>query len=294
MGKKQRRIKLGTCRLTGESGKFIKSHIIPRSLALPRAGGEAFAQFGNRQRPSRRRNSWYDQELVTAAGEDIFTSYDTWAVQELRRLKLIWQSWGPMQRLSPQEHVILPGLACGFRNVEFSDPIRMRMFLLSLLWRAAATSLSEFREIALSKQQMEILGECLRKNDAPELNFFPATMTQISSVGIMHNLSPIAQTKPSMEIFGETIEKEEIFRFYFDGLIVHFYRAPSKKTMAGIKHMMIGQKGKVRIPTLPFEGSWEQENLTISEEESEFEFPGGIERAEGVKRDSHTTEQTTK
>jgi hypothetical protein len=86
-------MKEGICKLTGEKGKFVKSHIIPAALTTPEGTGP-LTQGGRGRPPIRRWSSWYDPCLVTQAGEAILAEYDNWAIQELRKNKLIWSSWG--------------------------------------------------------------------------------------------------------------------------------------------------------------------------------------------------------
>lgn len=272
----------GICRLTGEHGRFLKAHIIPRALAPPRGGGEAFAQFGQRRRPSKRRESWYDPRIVTRAGEDILTSYDTFAIGELRRLKLIWGAWGPALKLSRSEVAAIPGTPWGMRNVQFSDPIRMRLFLLSVLWRAAVSEMKEFQEIALRQSDLRRLRRCVRDGTAPPEDLFPVTLTQISTRGWMHNLSPIAQIK-EVPVSGSTPRRVPIFRFYFDGLVAHFHRDPTVETMNGIAPMLVGQPEGTILSTVTFEASWQLLNLQNTIADAEHEFPGGITRAEGKR-----------
>lgn len=271
----------GVCRLTGTYGRFVRAHLIPRALTKPRPNGEPFAQFGDRQRPTRRRDSWYDSGLVTQAGEDILTGYDTWAISELRRLKLVWQAWGPMQALRTPDFSAFPDTDWGIRQIKFSDPFRMRLFFLSLLWRAAATTRAEFKEIDLRHSNLRRLRQYVREGLTPPHSFFPTILTQLSTVGFMHNLAPIAQTKQSMVVMGVKTDNEPIFRFYFDGLIIHFYRSPTAATMSGIEPMLVGQIAGTKLSTVTFAASWQLLNMRNCVADAEHEFPGAIARAEG-------------
>ena len=87
-------------------------------------------------------SSWYDTALVTSPGEEILRGLDDWAIRELRQHKLIWSSWGTDIELNTADHVQLPldAMGWGCREIEVSEPARLRLFFLSLLWRAAASS----------------------------------------------------------------------------------------------------------------------------------------------------------
>lgn len=55
-----------------------------------------------------------------------------------------------MRSLIIKDFEKFPDSHWGFRKVNFSDPKLMRLFLLSLLWRAAATDREDFNEIEIS------------------------------------------------------------------------------------------------------------------------------------------------
>jgi hypothetical protein len=274
---------IGVCKLTGESGKFVKSHLIPRALTLPRAGGVGFAEIGERKRPAKRFDSWYDTKLVTQAGEDILTAYDTYAVRELRRLKLIWQSWGPMKRLSSPDFEEFSGSPHGIRIVQFSYPAKMRLFFLSLLWRAAASDREEFAEIFLSASQTRRLRRAVREEqtDLPD-DFFPIILNQISTRGFPHNQSALAMQK--VVRLGKGRSKSlKMFRFYFDGLVSHIHYDLDEETIEGLQPMMVGPNASTVLSTVTWEGSWQGENLSNALADAEYEFPGATARADGFR-----------
>jgi hypothetical protein len=270
----------GLCKLTGNAGKFVRAHIIPRALAPPTPGGEAFAQIGQRRRPTRRRDSWYDERLVIRAGEDILTAYDTWAVTELRRLKLIWQSWGPMHVLATPDFRTIANTSLGLRLVEFKDPHRMRIFLLSLLWRAAASELPEMSEVNLHASDLRRLRRAIVSGSPPPTSFMPVSLVQLSTIGRMHNHGPITQIKSIPKVGGESAKNEPIVRIYFDGLIAHFHTEADERTLEGLGSMAVGGQSLL-LNTVEYEASWQLENLRNCFADSEHEFPGAITRASG-------------
>jgi hypothetical protein len=269
----------GVCKLTGEHGRFVRAHIIPRALAPPAPEGQPFAQIGQRRRPTRRRDSWYDQSLVTRKGEDILTAFDTFAVVELRRMKLVWQSWGPMQALCVSDFNAW-SLTHGSRQIVFSNPCRMRLFFLSLLWRAAATGLVEFSEVDLRASDMRRLRAAVRGESCPDDSFFPITLTQLSTLGPMHNHGAIAQIKPIPQMRGVAPRRLPIYRFFLDGLVIHFHPDVDALEIDGLTPMLIGRPSTI-VTTVSFEASFQAENLAYVLAEAEYEFPGVRARAEG-------------
>jgi len=221
-------------------------------------------------------------ELVTIEGETLLTNHDTWGIGELRRQKLIWQSWGPMVALSTQDHQRFPNNVHGSRLVRFTDPRRMRLFLLSLLWRAAASRMAEFDEVDLRSSDLRRLRQAVRDGIVPPPDFFPATLTQISTRGVPHNMGPIVRTKPVVGLPGRGVVNRRTYRFYFDGLIVHFHRNGDSGVVDDLLPMLVGEDNSVLISTVTFENSWQWENFQIVVDEAECDFPGGRARAEGA------------
>jgi len=57
------------------------------------------------------------------------------------------------------------------------------------------------------------------------LSFYPISLTQLSTRGMVHNLAAIAQTKKISNPDGQ--DEVPIYRVYFDGMIAHFQRQAS-------------------------------------------------------------------
>ena len=267
------------CRLTGNEGKFVDSHLIPRALTKHHTAGKPFIQTRGSLRPIRRQTSWYDPKLVTREGEDILASYDGWAVAELRKHRLVWDSWGLRKRLSAEDHEPIDGTAYGLRRIFGIDETKLRLFFLSLLWRAAASELVEFKEVMLAPDELEQLRQMVRDGSAGEIDFFPVSLTQLSTRGPKHNHAPIAQDK-LIPAYGDVGEASiPIFRFYFDGLIAHFVRGASKGfTEENMGSQAVGYSNELIVPTVSYEASFQNENLSGLMREAEELWPADMEK----------------
>ena len=249
----------GVCKLTGTKGKFVKAHIIPKAFTYPEEPGLPFTQGGSGRKPVRRWSSWYDPKLVTEEGEKVLRDLDTWAIDYLRSRRLVWSGWGAMLKV-PFQSLGIDGW--GIRKVDVPDPKRLRLFLLSVLWRAAATGMFEFQEVNMPPDHLERLRRVIIGEADESEAFYPATLTQISTMGIIHNHAAIAQSKTIPGYGEEPSRIVPIFRFYFDGLIVHFHRqVEDKGHTKELGGHVAGQEDELVLSTVTFERSFQFENL---------------------------------
>lgn len=272
----------GICKLTGKKGTFVESHLIPAALTRLNVRGNRLIEAGQGTRPIRRFSSWYDAELVTHEGEDILQEYDTWAIEELRRLKLIWSSWGPMISLSTPDWTSAGSTGYGLRQLTCTDPAKFRLFFLSLLWRAAATSRIEFREIQLDTGDLDHLRIMVRDRDPGPLYFYPTTLLQITPQGPRHNFAPIAQND-TVDLGEGDMWQQFTFRFYFDGLIAHMHRPVSNpKVNRDFGPFTVGDGRTLIVQTQPLDSSFQLTNLEKAVVESMMQWPETTEKLTGI------------
>ncbi len=254
---------IGTCRLTLSQGKFVKSHLLPEALTQPDYKGAHLVQSGHGTRPIKRWTSWYDRSLVTRKGEDILSEYDSWGIQELRRQRLVWSGWGDAKRLTELvEHHEIADSPYGIRKFQPSDAKRLRLFFLSLLWRAAASTLVEFMEVQTTEKELEHLRTALTGASQPSPTLYPIQLLQLSTRGLRHNMTPLAQTKLIPDIKQGVSSEVPIFRFYIDGLIIHFHRKSGSQEVTDHKNSFVGEHSETLVSTVTTEKSFEYENLS--------------------------------
>ena len=264
----------GVCKLTGNFGTFVDSHLIPKALTRPEAPGAPFIQAGENKRPERRWSSWYDNSLVIAKGEKVLALLDDWAIATLRANKLVWSGFEG-ETLDASDWQAVPGRpGSGFREIEAIDPSKLRLFFLSLLWRAAATSRPEFEEVQIPPADLQTLAQMLLAGDSGSLHFYPIELFQLSTKGSTHNLTPIATTKTIPSFPDSTGYEEPIFRFYFDGLIAHIRRAPFDETLTNAKGpIIVGHGPKLALGTMIYEESFQRHNLENTMKAAAINWP---------------------
>jgi hypothetical protein len=237
----------------------VRSHLIPKAVTRPSVRGNRLIESDGRLRPKSRWDSWYDDKLVTSEGEHILARYDSWAIEELCRLELIWKSWKTETETSLASSVkSTPGMpSFGLRKVRCKNPRMLRLFFLSLLWRAAATNRPEFREVHVDKEHLDRLRRMVHDGEPEPMDFYPTTLLQIASRGPAHNLTPIAEDN-TFDIGDGVMHRHHIFRFYFDGLIAHMHRS---RSIEGIEPFIVGCSPDLVVQMQLLNDSFQMTNL---------------------------------
>ncbi|UZE12804.1 hypothetical protein [Pseudomonas sp. B21-053] len=237
----------------------MKSHLIPLAFSAP-SEGCYFIDGAPGGRPTRRPTSWYDRELVTRSGEDILADLDSFAATELRRARLVWSGWGKKEEL--RDSIIpYPNSDLFVRLVPDLNVLKLRVFFLSLLWRAAASDMPQNANIKLQECELEKLRlMVLNKNPYP-LSFFPVQLTQMITRGPRHNLGPLKMTTPLDAGAGNGPLMLNSYRFYFDGLIANIHTNVSEKVHAEASAIYVGGDANVIAICVKFEDSFQASNM---------------------------------
>lgn len=97
---------------------------------------------------------------------------------------------------------------------------------------------------------------------AAPLTFFPIQLLQLSTKGVPHNLTPFPRMVTEPDPSGGQTPPYEVIRFYFDGLAASFDRrtfTPDEIDARGRIH--VGYAPELNVGTVPFEKSFQRENL---------------------------------
>jgi hypothetical protein len=186
---------------------------------------------------------------------------------------LVWSGWGTKSSLpleTPEWFGPRPE-GFGLRQVECANPDKLRLFFLSLLWRAAAATLPEFGEINLEPDELELLRTMVRDGNPRPLDFYPISLLQIVSKGLPHNLGPFAT--------------DFSFRFYFDGLIVHILRNLNVE-FEKIERLMVGFSSTLVVQTQILEHSYQLANIKQHIVEGTLQWSEVISRLTGFPHGS--------
>lgn len=255
------KLSMGLCRLTGEHGKFVNSHLIPRALTILSRTGEKHIETGIGLKTRHRASSWYDNQLCTRAGEDLLEFIDTAGISLLRKLKLVWSGWDD----NAQELVRTPYDAKDVneqtRAIRIGDSKDLRLFFISLLWRAAATNRPEFDDVQLEAAEIEDLRLRVLSGDPGPATDFPIQLFQLRTKGPPHNRTPLLEKKPLINDDNTPGPPITVVRFYFDGLICHIH-IPRGQTITELYMATCLCEQEITIVfTHPFDESRTKDNI---------------------------------
>lgn len=274
----------GICKLTGERGRFVNAHILPKALTYPAEKGLPFAQAGDEHPPVKRWSSWYDPAIVTRAGEDILAEYDNFAVAELRRHGLVWSGWDGADALVSDDYVPMPAMPGiprgGLRVIHGVEGPRLRLFFLSLLWRAAVSRLTEFTQIDVRASDLRRLRRMLVERHHEPLSFYPVSLHQIVTRGAVHNHTPVVERKP-MDITRTSGPTVPIVRFYLDGLIAHIHLPGSERHITPLMDRMLGGSEPLVVTTTDFDTSRQRETVAGILADTAERWPDRLSRIPG-------------
>jgi hypothetical protein len=205
----------GVCKLTGSSGRFVKCHIIPKSLTPREISGGALLQTDGLSKPIRRFDSWYDPKLVIRKGEDLLANIDDQALKELTKHKLIWRSWEHQDELE-LEPVKDGGAMIGVRKLTGIDHSVLAKFAISILWRAGASEMKDMQQFRVPPKLLDAARAVILGQSDFEPSAFPIRVFQYVTKGELYNVAPMnhALTYPSGK-------KEPFFRITANGVFFH-------------------------------------------------------------------------
>jgi len=129
------------CQMCGQRSRLIRAHIIPRSFYPEhrRGGGTlSLLSSGPKSRRHRSQMGVYDNQLVCAACERRFDSFDNYAS------KLLLDNAKNFETIKQNSEIIA-------YQIGSFDYEKMKLSSLSLLWRATKSKRQEFKHVQLGR-----------------------------------------------------------------------------------------------------------------------------------------------
>lgn len=189
----------------GTEGPFRRAHIIPNAF-MRRASDAPFMESDGHLRSKKRFTGWYDENILGAEGEALLAQYDTAAAHYFIDRGLTYR----MRRSSVDLNVLVdPLLPDQIYIMHDVDTNQLRLFALSLLWRAAVSSLDPFDKIIVSPAHLTDIAARLRAGNAGDYRDYPVRFAVFDGADELTKMAPtILREQPSV-------------RFFLDGVVCY-------------------------------------------------------------------------
>lgn len=258
--KKAKLLQEGLCKLTGKHGKFVASHILPRALTRLSRSGEKVREAALGTRPRWRPPTWYDDRLVIREGEDILEKIDAPAIEALREHTLVWSAFKFDAPFSAEDFIPISE-DVKLRQLSLGSADELRMFFLSIVWRAAASSRREFADVQLSEEVLEDLRQRVLMRDAGSVWDYPIVLDQLITRGVPQNRTPITEITQVPVKGSKDLASVPSVRIYLDGLVAKVVLAKGVDLDRNAAGIFLGASDRSIIFARPFEQSRTKENM---------------------------------
>lgn len=258
--KKAKLSKEGLCKLTGKYGKFVAAHILPRALTRLSRTGEKIRETALGATPRWKPPTWYDNELVIREGEDILEAIDTPAIEALRNHTLIWSSFNSDEPFAPEALTPLSD-SISLREACIDKADELRLFFLSIVWRAAASSRREFVDVKLTDAEIEDLRQRVLAQEPGNAWEYPVILDQLITWGPAHNRTPIVEDLYLPGDGGSNSISVASVRIYLDGLVARVMLAKEPDLAQKIGNLCLGANDKTVIFARKFGSSRTNDNM---------------------------------
>lgn len=246
----------------------MRCHVLPLGLTI-KGHGEMLYDMNGIRPAKRRPGGWYDDALVTAKGEAVFAALDNAAISAFRKHGLLFSVRRDAgAEITGADYSYPVGPFDGFFTVPVEASLPIKLFGLSLLWRAAASSRSEFELVRLPDDVRAELGRFILEQRVPKHWEFPMIL------GIFNNQYEFADLTP-MPV---TMLGARFIRWCMDGVIVYVATRRRPVGAGGWRGMAVGfHSGKLVGPIVRYKGNRQYRTVEGIRQEhlSKFGVPEG-------------------
>jgi hypothetical protein len=200
---------MGICRLCGNDRQLVDSHIIPKAFHRDLKGSSSGAPIiiGNNPTafPKKNPGGIYEEEMLCRPCEEIFGPWDDYGAQCL---------------IQNYDRDAQPLLSFNGDILAYAFPMwdekRLRMFSLSLLWRAAVTTNEIFSRVTLGNSDLARLTERILSGDPGSSDNFSVMLVRWVATPPYHSLLKAQMSPYCAELLG--INEVKMF---MGGFVIH-------------------------------------------------------------------------
>ncbi|MCP4367300.1 MAG: hypothetical protein GY797_04175 [Deltaproteobacteria bacterium] len=225
------------CKLTGKEGTSAKAHIIPKSFYFIDKTSNTPLKLVTNAKDVYPRKSWtgiYDDKIVTQEGEKIFSEWDDYA------FKLLIEQDISAKPLKHEGSIF----AYMYDNYNYE---KLKLFFLSVLWRAGASSQAFFKRVNLGPH-LEILRKAIINSNPGDSHFYTTALA-------------LFDDKPSwakiMDPFPTRFDNIKFYTFYMGNIVVYI-KVDKQKSRAPLREVRLVPNRPLFLIKRRFLGSNEQ------------------------------------
>lgn len=208
-----------TCQLTGTNGSGVRAHIVPRAfyeLPLQSEGPLRLMSNVKGTFPKKLPVGIYDNSIVTIEGEKILGKWDDYAI------KTLIDGWGDFQEIEANGEVI----AWQLQDYNYS---LMKLFALSVLWRAHYSKHPAFSKVQLGPHE-SVIRQMLLAKDPGSPEQYSVNIVRWKSQDVV----PVF-----MGPFAEKYKGVNYYRIYC-GRYVLYLKVDKRKTIEEFREFQLG------------------------------------------------------
>jgi hypothetical protein len=217
---------------------MAKSHIIPDAF-MRRAAPPPFMECDGISRSIKRPTGWYDPDILGKDGEACIAALDDAAAK-----CFIERGYTYRTRRNPDDIMMLRDnfIPNEIYEVENVDTATLRLFALSLLWRAAVSKLDAMKLVRVKQINLQDIAERILRGDPGSYLQFPVYF------GVFCGAEELAKIAPFQP------QDHPFVRFFLDGVVA--YVCPRRTLLAAPRYgrLLVG-KELDRFPMLCYASS---------------------------------------
>lgn len=158
------------CRLFEKEKKLVKAHIVPKwaFVESKQNKNEPLLVISKGKKPEKSYIGIYDQNILSDKAEKLTEKWDNYA-------KKFFTEKYPIQKITD-------GIRTeSFYKIKSLDYEKLKLFCISVLWKASITKRSEYKLISLGKKYEECARKMILKNNTGDEEDFSIIMSKFTS-----------------------------------------------------------------------------------------------------------------
>jgi hypothetical protein len=224
------------CKLCGMDGRSVQAHIIPESM-YPFEAGTRKPLLVFRGAPDsplgRSRVGEYDPALVCEGCESRFNPWDDYAFRLLRK------------EPRDQDYYFRNGEQ-GAYEVQSYDYAKLKLFFVSVLWRASETSRPFFSAVSVGTKHIAQLRTMILNKDPGGSEDYSIIVFRLRNKHDAHK----SVTKPYLRPWGD--ERVRFYLFYFFGY-AYLIKADQRRTPSSLSRYILRPDEPLRVIVMKFD-----------------------------------------